>query len=67
MELRKKLLRRLIWKVPLIFLLVLFAVWWQMRTERETQPSSRADSKAALLTGNWNSEVIYPSGEIYNE
>jgi len=66
-QLRKKLLRRLIWKVPLIFLLVLFAVWWQMRTERGSQPSSRTDSKAALFTGSWNGEVIYPSGEKYNE
>jgi hypothetical protein len=66
-ELRKKLLRRLIWKAPLICLLVLFAVWWQARSERGTQPSSSPDSKAALFTGNWNGEVIYPSGDKYNE
>ena len=65
--LRKKLLRRLIWKAPLIFLLVFFAVWWQMRTERATQPSSNAGSKAALFTGSWNGEVIYPWGEKHNE
>lgn len=65
--LRKKLLRRLIWKAPLIFLLVFFAVWWQMRTERGTQPSSSAGSKAALFTGRWNGEVIYPRGEKYSE
>lgn len=66
-ELRKKLLRRLIWKAPLIFSLVLFAVWWQTRTERGTQSSSSTDSKAALFTGSWNGEVIYPSGDKYNE
>ena len=66
-EIRKKLLRRLIWKAPLIFLLVLFAVWWQTRTERVTQPSSSTDSKAALFTGSWNGEVTYPSGDKYNE
>jgi len=65
--LRKKLLRRLIWKAPLIFLLVFFAVWWQMRTERATQPSSSTDSKAALFTGGWNGEVIYPWGEKHSE
>jgi hypothetical protein len=65
--LRKKLLRRLIWKAPLIFLLVFFAVWWQMRTERATQPSSNAASKAALFTGSWNGEVIYPWGEKHSE
>jgi hypothetical protein len=66
-ELRKKLLRRLIWKASLIFLLVLFAVWWQTRTERGTQSSSSTDSKAALFTGSWNGEVTYPSGDKYNE
>lgn len=65
--LRKKLLRRLIWKAPLIFLLAFFAVWWQMRTERGTEPSSSAGSKAALFTGRWNGEVIYPRGEKYSE
>lgn len=65
--LREKLLRRLIWKAPLIFLLVFFAVWWQMRTERGTEPSSSAGSKAALFTGRWNGEVIYPRGEKYSE
>ena len=65
--LRKKLLRRLIWKAPLIFLLVFFAVWWQMRTERATQPSLNAASKAALFTGSWNGEVIYPWGEKHSE
>ena len=66
-ELRKKLLRRLIWKVPLIFLLVLFAVWWQMRTERGTRTSSSTGSSAAFFTGSWNGEVIYPWGDKYRE
>ena len=65
--LRKKLLRRLIWKAPLIFLLMFFAVWRQVRTERGTQPSSSAGSKAALFTGRWNGEVIYPWGDKYSE
>ena len=38
-----------------------------MRTERGTQPSSSTDSKAALFTGSWNGEVIYLSGDKYNE
>ena len=65
--LRKKLLRRLIWKAPLIFLLMFFAVWWQMRTEHEPQRSSSGGSKAALFTGSWDGEVIYPRGEKYRE
>ena len=35
LELRKKLMRRLIWKAPLILGLVSFAVWWQVRQDAE--------------------------------
>ena len=65
--LRKKLLRRLLWKAPLIFLLVFFAVWWQMRAERGIQSSSSAGVNAALFTGSWNGEVSYRSGDRYRE
>jgi hypothetical protein len=65
--LRKKLLRRLVWKAPLIFLLVFFAVWWQMRAERGIQSSSSAGVNAALFTGSWNGEVSYRSGDRYRE
>lgn len=65
--LRKKLLRRLIWKAPLIFLLMFFAVWWQMRTEHEPQRSSSAGSNPALFTGSWEGEVVYPRREKYRE
>ena len=32
-ELRQRLRRRLVWKIPLIILLVSFAVWWQWRKD----------------------------------
>jgi len=64
LELRKKLLRRLIWKAPLIIGLVSFAVWWQARQETEktiegtsTPPSAEI---AQRITGVWQAEVIYP-------
>jgi hypothetical protein len=39
-ELRRRLLRRLVWKVPLILLLVSFAIWWQWRNESDLNPNS---------------------------
>ncbi len=65
-ELRKKLLRRLIWKAPLIFLLVSFAAWWQTRNERGTEPEM-ASAKAALFKGTWQGEVTYSWGDKYKE
>jgi len=62
-ELRKKLLRRLVWKVPLIFLLMSLAVWWQMRRENEAQLTTATQtgaSKAMAFTGSWKGDVTYP-------
>ena len=36
--LRKRLLRRLIWKVPLILAPVSFAVWWQWKVNQGSRP-----------------------------
>jgi hypothetical protein len=59
-ELRSKLLRRLVWKVPLILLLVSFAVWWQWRKDSERNPNSGASARAgAVFVGSWSGEVTY--------
>ena len=64
--LRKKLLRRLLWKAPLIFILVFFAAWWQTRNERSTEPQT-ASPKTALFKGSWQGEVTYSWGDKYKE
>lgn len=68
-ELRKKLLRRLVWKAPVILVLVSFAVWWELR--KEQQPSTNkipaASNYAAAFTGSWVSEVSYPWDGKYTE
>jgi len=69
-ELRKKLLRRMVWKVPLIALLMSLAVWWQVRNENDAPPPARTEegsSKAAAFTGAWQGEVHYPWGTKYSE
>jgi len=66
--LRKKLLRRLWWKVPVIFLLVTFAVWWQWRQEREEELKAQRPSPAAgAIAGTWSGEVKYGWGDKNNE
>ena len=66
--LRKKLLRRLWWKVPVIFSLVAFAVWWQGRQEREQELRSQRPSPAAgAIAGTWSGEVKYGWGDKHNE
>lgn len=64
-ELRKKRLRRLIWKVPLIILLVSFAVWWEWRKEQGNEP--RMQVASAAFTGSWAGDVTYSWGPKYNE
>lgn len=64
-EFRKKRLRRLIWKVPLIILLVSFAVWWERRKEQGNEPRMQAAS--AAFTGSWAGDVTYNWGPKYNE
>ena len=70
-ELRKKLMRRLIWKVPLIIALVAFAVWWQLNhnTERSAGKESMAANSQlfAMLAGSWAADVTYGSGERHRE
>lgn len=69
-ELRRKLLRRLLWKAPLIFLLMSLAVWWQLRHENEAQLTTATQtgaSKAAAFTGSWKGDVTYPWQVSYTE
>jgi hypothetical protein len=66
--LRKKLLRRLLWKVPVIFSLVSFAVWWQWNKEREEELKIQRPSPAArAIAGTWSGEVRYNWGDKYTE
>jgi hypothetical protein len=66
--LRKKLLRRLWWKVPVILLLVTFAIWWQWRREREEElKAQRPSPTAGAIAGTWSGEVKYDWGDKYNE
>ena len=70
-ELRKKLLRRLIWKVPLIMALVSFALWWQLKHNTLPGPDSESPAAnsqiSAMLAGSWDAEVVYISGERRQE
>ena len=70
-ELRKKLMRRLIWKLPLIIALVSFAVWWQLKhnTDRGAGKESTAANShlSARFAGSWTAEVTYGSGERHRE
>jgi hypothetical protein len=63
--LRKKLLRRLIWKVPLIILLVSFAVWWEWR--RQQQDETRIEAASSAFAGSWSGEVTYGWGAKHTE
>ncbi|HMA80270.1 MAG TPA: toll/interleukin-1 receptor domain-containing protein [Candidatus Binatia bacterium] len=67
-ELRKKLLRRLAWKLPIIFLLVSFAVWWQWRKEQAAPTETESRTKAAAaFAGAWAGDVTYSWGASYRE
>jgi TIR domain len=67
-ELRRRLLRRLVWKVPLIVLLVSFAVWWQWRKESDQNSNSSVSARVgAAFTGSWSGEVTYSWGEKFTE
>ena len=68
MALRRKLFRRLLWKAPLIFLLVSFAVWWQWRKENdEASKHERSSPAAAAIVGSWSGAVRYSWGDRYSE
>jgi hypothetical protein len=56
-ELRQKLLRRLIWKVPIIILLIAFAVWWELH--KEGGEETKIEAAADFFTGAWSGEVTY--------
>jgi hypothetical protein len=65
-EYRQKRLRRLIWKVPLILLLISFAVWWEWRRQQPDE-DLKIETAAAAFTGSWAGEVTYGWGAKYNE
>jgi hypothetical protein len=70
-DIRERLRRRLLWKIPLIIVLVGFAVWWQLRQQAiqapvPEQPSVSA-AFAAQISGRWSGEVVYPWGAKYQE
>jgi hypothetical protein len=66
MVVRKRLFKRLLWKAPIILLLVSFAVWWQWSKEqapaRPNQNSVAVAKNAGAFTGNWSAEINYPWG-----
>jgi hypothetical protein len=69
---RDRLWKRLLWKVPLILLLVSFAVWWQWRqeqTDQTTHGSAPAEISrmAKAINGTWQGEVNYDWGAKYTE
>ncbi len=70
-ELHKKLMRRWVWKIPLIVGLVWFAVWWQEKQEAQRTASNEAArvsaQNAAVFAGHWRGEIIYPWGAKYGE
>jgi len=70
-EMRQRLRRRLVWKIPLIILLVTFAGWWQWRQQATDRPAPNVTSSnnpfAAKLAGRWRGEVTYPWGAKYQE
>jgi hypothetical protein len=69
---RERLLKRLWWKVPVIFLLVGFAMWWQWRQEEAAKHASQGvtpgiSKVAESLSGTWRGEVTYGWGAKYTE
>jgi len=70
-EMRQRLQRRLVWKIPLILVLVGFAVWWQLRQQATVTPAATVTTTdaafAAKLAGRWRGKVAYPWGAKYQE
>jgi hypothetical protein len=70
-DMRQRLRRRLVWKIPLIIILVGFAVWWQWRQQLANRPAPSVtgnnDSLAGKLSGRWRGAVTYPWGAKYQE
>jgi hypothetical protein len=64
---RERLLKRLWWKAPLIFLLVAFAAWWQLRQEQTANVAPQVVTPeiiklAQAVAGVWQGEVEYSWG-----
>ena len=67
-EMRWRLLRRLWWKLPVILLLVSFAIWWQWRQEsRERERVESLTQAHGGFTGAWTGEVSYSRGGHFTE
>jgi hypothetical protein len=71
-ERRERLRKRLLWKVPVILLLVSFAVWWQLRQEQTGQPAPGSapveiNRMAKAIAGVWEGEVTYSWGAKFKE
>jgi hypothetical protein len=70
-ELRKKLMRRLVWKAPLIIALVTFAAWWESQQEAKKNSPGKSPVVSAeiiqRLTGSWQAEVNYPGRGKFTE
>lgn len=61
-------MRRLRWKLPIIFVLVSFAVGWQYRQEKTEQHKVEALTQAAsAFSGGWVGEVTYSWGDRHRE
>jgi len=71
-ERRERLWKRLLWKAPLIFLLVAFAVWWQWRSEQtgrlepEIAPAE-INRVSKAVAGVWVGEATYSWGAKHEE
>lgn len=64
--------RALLWKAPLVLALVVFAVWWQGRQNRQSHPDDSALSAqgakvAQSLAGHWSANVTYGWGATHAE
>jgi TIR domain len=69
---REQSRKRLLWKAPVVFLLVSFAVWWQWRQEQISRPapgraSAEIDRMAKEISGAWQGEVAYRWGAKHTE
>jgi len=70
-ELYAKLMRRWVWKIPLIIALVWFAVWWQEKQEAErgasNAPAKFSAQSAVRFAGHWRADIAYRSGAKHSE
>jgi TIR domain len=69
---RAQLKKKLLWKAPVVFLLVSFAVWWQWRQEQGSRPtpgvaSAEISRMAKAIAGAWQGDVTYSWGAQHTE